>query len=113
MDIILLIEWAGKKYGDIITVNSGLGNTMLNRGQAIAIEDYEDDNCISEEERHTIHYLRSVKENEEMKSKIENLSNRNDRLAEEVERLKEQLKPDPTTEKKAYYDKHRNNKLNL
>jgi len=108
--VVLLCEYNGATYGDIIEVTSGIYNTMLNLGRAIPLEQYEEDvenNDLDQYEMMVIHSRITMEDNERLFTENINLKDRVDRLTEKVDNLEKKLKVDPKAEKKAYYEKNK------
>ncbi len=62
-EIIILQDYNGAHYGDIITVTRGLYNTLINKGMGMSVIDYQD-----------------VKGNQRLVNTAKNCQDENDRL---------------------------------
>jgi hypothetical protein len=89
-DVIMLEPFSGCNIGDILTVNRGLYNTLLDTGKGLPLNCWEDD--VDDHMRLVINAKHLEKENDELWETNHELSQKNIDLSEQVTELEDKIK---------------------
>jgi hypothetical protein len=81
-EIILLEPYGGKNIGDIVTVNRGIYNTLLNLKKGLCLDCYEDD--LDDRQRLVISIKHLNEEVDEYRTEIAKLYDENVRLKKQL-----------------------------
>jgi hypothetical protein len=89
-DVIMLEPFSGCNIGDILTVNRGLYNTLLDTGKGLPLHCWEDD--VDDHMRLVINAKHLEKENDELWESNHEVNQKNIELSEQVKELEDKIK---------------------
>lgn len=88
-DIILLKEFGGKTYGDVMVVNRGLYNTLIDRKIGMSVVDYQG---VEDKRKLAVTAQNLEKELEKSEQDYTMIAHENEDLKDAIEIMKEKIK---------------------